>query len=139
MTDINKLGEQVAALIKGAEKDKAQIAPMLREVWAALEARRVNGVKSEGAWAAKFGITLRDCQYLVKDGSRKCSKCEPGSTPRELSRNCWTSSTALWTFVPSASKRQWSWVRLTIDPKETRSRGRRRIFRHGRHGHQGQL
>ncbi len=85
MTDINKLGEQVAALIKGAEKDKAQIAPMLREVWAALEAKtEVNGVKSKGAWAAKFGITLRYCQYLVKDGSRKRSKREPGSSPREL-------------------------------------------------------
>ena len=54
MTDINKLGEEVAELIKGAEKDKAKIAPMLRTVWAELEAKKeVNGMKSKGAWAAR--------------------------------------------------------------------------------------
>lgn len=75
MTDINKLGEEVAALIKSAEKDRAKIAPMLRTVWAELEAKKeVNGVRSKGAWAAKFGITLRYCQYIVKDGSRKAQK-----------------------------------------------------------------
>jgi hypothetical protein len=72
MIDINKIGQEVAALIKGAEKDKEKIAPMLRKVWSALEAKEeVNGVKSKGAWAKKFGITLRYCQYIVKDGSRK--------------------------------------------------------------------
>ena len=72
MIDINKIGQEVAALIKGAEKDKEKIAPMLRKVWSALEAKEeVNGAKSKGAWAKKFGITLRYCQYIVKDGSRK--------------------------------------------------------------------
>jgi hypothetical protein len=65
--DINKIGEQVAALIQKAEKDKAKIAPMLCHVWTALEAKQeVNGCKSKGAWAEKFGITLRYCQYIVK-------------------------------------------------------------------------
>ena len=36
MTNIDKLGEEVAALIKGAEADKARIAPMLCKVWADL-------------------------------------------------------------------------------------------------------
>jgi hypothetical protein len=82
MTDINKIGEEVAALIKGAEKDKAKIAPKLREVWTALEAKtEVNGVKSKGAWAKKFGITLRYCQYIVKDGSRKRERSEPSVRP----------------------------------------------------------
>src|SRR5277367_624915 len=48
MTNIDQIGERVAALI--------------------------NGVKSKGAWAAKHGITLRYCQYLVKDGDRKRSE-----------------------------------------------------------------
>src|SRR5271163_4192309 len=75
MTNIDQIGERVAALIKGAEADKKKIAPMLRTVWAELEAKKpVNGVKSKGAWAAKHGITLRYCQYLVKDGDRKRSE-----------------------------------------------------------------
>lgn len=71
-TDIDKLGEEVAAQIKGAEADNAKIALGLRQVWEALEAKQeVNGVKSKSAWAEKFGVTLRYCQYIVKDGSRK--------------------------------------------------------------------
>jgi hypothetical protein len=70
--DINKLGEEVAAMIKSAETDKARIAPKLREVWQALEDKQeVNGVKTKKEWAKKFGVTMRYCQYLVRDGSRK--------------------------------------------------------------------
>jgi hypothetical protein len=75
MTDIDKLGEEVAAQIKSAEADRVKIAPGLCRVWAELEAKRpVNGVKTKGAWAEKFGITLRYCQYLVKDGDRTNQK-----------------------------------------------------------------
>ena len=85
MTDINKIGEKVAALIKCAEKDKAKIAPKLRGVWTALEAKtEVNGVKSKGAWAKKFGITLRYCQYIVKDGSRKRSEKKDANRVRAV-------------------------------------------------------
>jgi len=74
-SNIDKLGEDVAARIKTAETDKANIGPDLRKIWDALEAKQtVNGVASKGAWARKFGITLRYCQYLVKDGSRKRSQ-----------------------------------------------------------------
>lgn len=67
MTDIDKLGEEVATLIKNAEQDKAKVAPMLRKVWAELEAKRpVNGCASKGAWAQKFGITTRYCQYILR-------------------------------------------------------------------------
>jgi hypothetical protein len=85
MIDINKIGEEVAALIRGAEKDKEKIAPMLREVWAALdEKKEVNGVTTKSAWAKKFGITLRYCQYIVKDGSRKRSEKDDANRVRPL-------------------------------------------------------
>jgi len=40
MTDIDKLGEEVAAQIKSAEADRVKIAPGLRRVWAELEAKK---------------------------------------------------------------------------------------------------
>jgi hypothetical protein len=68
MTDIDKLGEEVAAQIKSAEADRVKIAPGLCRVWAELEAKHpVNGVKTKGAGAEKVGITLRYCQYIVKE------------------------------------------------------------------------
>jgi hypothetical protein len=75
MTNIDKLGEEVAARIKSAETDRASIAPDLRKIWAALDAKQsVNGCSSKKAWADKFGVTMRYCQYLVRDGSRQRKK-----------------------------------------------------------------
>jgi 6-pyruvoyl-tetrahydropterin synthase len=72
MTNIDQLGEDVAAKIKSAERDKTTIAPDLRKVWAAFDAKQeVNGVRKKKDWAKKFGVSLRYCQYLVRDGSRK--------------------------------------------------------------------
>ena len=53
--DIDKLGEEVAAQIKGAEADRAKIAPMLRKVWAELEAKRpVKASRPRARWADLF-------------------------------------------------------------------------------------
>jgi hypothetical protein len=77
MVDIDKLGKEVAAKIAGAEKDKTAIASDLRTIWEALEAKQtVNGVTSKKDWAKKFNVSLRYCQYLVKDGTRKRNEKE---------------------------------------------------------------
>ena len=54
--------------------------------WEALEAKQaVNGVTSKKAWAKKFGISLRYCQYLVRDGSRKNQPKANANSVRVLS------------------------------------------------------
>ena len=72
MVDIDKVGEEAATLLKTAEKNKEKLAPLLRQVWAALDAKQeVNGCKNKKAWATKFGVNLRYAYYLVRDGNRK--------------------------------------------------------------------
>ncbi len=80
MIDINKIGQEVAALIRGAEKDKEKIAPMLREVWAALdEKKEVNGVTTKSAWAKPSFcgdyIPKRTVYTEEEEGRRKYAEC----------------------------------------------------------------
>jgi len=77
--NIDKLGAEVAAQMKKygdsrdkLDKDSQDIAAKLRLVWIAFERKEVvNGCKTRTAWTKKWNISMRYCQYLVRDGSRK--------------------------------------------------------------------
>ena len=74
MTDINKIGELAAAKVKSIAKTKANLdkrsrlaAAELSQVWDALEAGTpVNGCATKKDWAAKWKITTRQCNYILR-------------------------------------------------------------------------
>jgi hypothetical protein len=88
LATIDDIGKSVAADLKELFGDKKkmeerrkELQPELKQVWDALEAgQTVNGFTSKTEWAEKYAkVTIRYCQYIVKDGSRKNQKRELSS------------------------------------------------------------
>ncbi|MGB8061669.1 MAG: hypothetical protein WCF26_07230 [Candidatus Sulfotelmatobacter sp.] len=86
MTNLDQIGAEAARLWHEGENCKKQAAPLVKQIWAAFnEAEEkgttvtINGASGKTDWAKQAKISMRMCQYLVKDGNRKRSEREPGS------------------------------------------------------------
>ena len=95
LATIDDIGKSIAADLKELfdnnnkiEDRRKELQPELKQVWDALEAgQTVNGCINKGEWAKFAKVTIRYCQYIVKNGSRKRSdrkKREPGSPLAEM-------------------------------------------------------
>lgn len=79
--NINDIGAQVKALIVDMKRNEGVVEqtrklaqPLLRQVWDALEnGETVAQCKSKTEFAKYAGVSMRYCQFILKDGSRKRS------------------------------------------------------------------
>jgi hypothetical protein len=70
MSEIRAYGDSHKNMRKAMNQRVAELRPLLREVWDALEAGQVvNGCSSKGEWAAWSGQTTRNIQYHLKGGN----------------------------------------------------------------------
>lgn len=81
MKNLDEIGTEAAKLLQGMESSRKLAQPLLKQIWEAFDNAKknkvsitINGATSKSQWAAKCGVTLRHCQYLVRDGSRKRSE-----------------------------------------------------------------
>ena len=88
---LDKIGLEAAKLLQSGQRNVSLAQSKLRQVWAAFDEAKengteieINGVKSKTAWAEHWKVSMRYCQYVVKDGSRKRSEKKDANPVRVI-------------------------------------------------------
>lgn len=84
LATIDDIGKSIADAVKSYftdrkkfEEQRKDLQPELKQVWDALENKQtVNGCTTKQDWAKFAGTSLRNLQYILKDGSRKRAKTD---------------------------------------------------------------
>lgn len=90
ISDLDKIGLEAARVLQGMDGQRRLAQPLVKEIFAAFEEAKknkvkivINGAKGKTQWAEEFAkVSLRYCQQIRRDGTRKNEDTNRGSRPK---------------------------------------------------------